>query len=70
MRTEVILLLGAEIDFAKHYQQFGEKFYEARATRPWGDSEDLGQRISSGCLLCSGRSTNHDFGAARSASRS
>jgi len=29
MRMEVILLLGAEIDFAKHYQRFGEKFYEA-----------------------------------------
>lgn len=29
MRTEVILLLGAEIDFAKLYQRFGEKFYTA-----------------------------------------
>jgi plasmid stabilization system protein ParE len=29
MRTEVILLLGAEIDFANLYQRFGSKFYEA-----------------------------------------
>jgi hypothetical protein len=35
MRAEVILLLGAEIDFAKHYQQFGEKFYEALDKTLW-----------------------------------
>jgi hypothetical protein len=29
MRTDVILLLGAEVDFAKLYQRFGEKFYTA-----------------------------------------
>ena len=29
MRAEVILLLGAEIDFAKLYQRFGGKFYTA-----------------------------------------
>ena len=29
MRTEVILLLGAEIDFARLYQRFGENFYTA-----------------------------------------
>lgn len=29
MRTEVIFLLGAEIDFAKLYGRFGGKFYTA-----------------------------------------